>query len=320
MSSCIDLMDFNHVTTLILGGRGLIGSACHRKYPKALAPSREELNLFQRDRVFAYFRKAKPRHVILAAGMVGGIEYNRTFPANFILNNLKIQLNVFEAAEAAQVERLIFFGSSCIYPKNAPQPMKESYFLTGVPELTSLSYSIAKIAGVQMARAMNEQSQTNRFVVLIPNTVYGPNDDFNPKTAHVVSSMLVKFHQAKERKEKTVSLWGTGNPKREFVYVDDVVAGVDLAFRLASVPIPLNLGSGEEISMRDLAVLIARVVGFQGECHWESNKPDGALQKLLDSSNAFSLGFRPFTTLQEGLSKTYASYLSKLRTEDLVMK
>src|SRR3990167_6687229 len=207
VSSCIDLMDFNRVTSLILGGRGLIGSACHRKYPKALAPSREELNLFQRDRVFAYFRKAKPRHVILAAGMVGGIEYNRTFPANFILNNLKIQLNVFEAAEAAQVERCVFFGSSCIYPKNAPQPMKESYFLTGVPELTSLSYSI-------------------------PNIVYGPNDDFNPKTAHVVSSMLVKFHQAKERKEKTVSLWGTGNPKREFVYVDDMVAGIDLVLRL----------------------------------------------------------------------------------------
>jgi len=198
--------------------------------------------------------------------------------------------------------------------------MKESAFLTGSPEPTSLSYAVAKIAGVQMARAMNEQSQTSRFAALIPNTVYGPNDDFNPKTAHVVSSMLVKFHQAKEQNEKTVFLWGTGNPKREFVYVDDVIEGVDLAFRLTSISTPLNLGSGEEISMRDLAALIARVVGYEGECCWESNKPDGALQKLLDSSNSFSLGFSPSTTLQEGVSKTYAFYLSQLRTEHLVMK
>ena len=305
-------MDFDCSTTLILGARGLIGSACHRKYPHALTPSREELDLLNRESVVDYFHKHHPCHVILAVGMVGGIEYNRTFPADFILKNLKIQLNVFEAAEEMKVERLIFFASSCIYPKNAPQPIKEECFLTGMPELTSLSYAVAKIAGVQMAWAMNEQFHSNRFAVLIPNTVYGPNDDFNPKTGHVISSLITKFHRAKEEGQKVVSLWGSGNAKREFIYSDDVANGVDLILRQSSFPLLLNLGSGIEISIRELVELIVEIVGYDGKCEWDLSKSDGSSRKFLDSSHISALGFSPSTSLLDGLRRAYDFYLSQV--------
>src|SRR5579883_539797 len=216
---------------LIVGSTGLIGSACLRyfqayHYTNLLTPSRQEVDLLDKEIVDHYFKKHKPEVVILAAGVVGGIHYNKTYPADFINRNLTIQLNVFQAAQQVGVDKLVFLGSSCMYPRECTQPMHEEMLLTGIPEPTSMSYALSKLAGVQMCRAYNQQYNQGRYIALIPNSTYGPHDDFDPKTGHVISSLIAKMHHAKISHSASLTLWGTGNPRREFVYSADVASAI----------------------------------------------------------------------------------------------
>ncbi len=296
--------------TLLLGSTGLIGSACKRRFSdhNLLCPSRQELDLLNEARVNAYFAQHKPTYVILAAGLVGGIHANKTYPADFITTNLKIVLNVFTAANNFRVKRLLFFASSCMYPKVCPQPMFEELMFTGHLEPTSLSYAVAKLAGMQMARAFNQQTQTDRFAVLIPNTVYGPNGDFDPEKGHVISVLIARFHQAKCERLPSISLWGTGTPRREFIFADDVASAAQFVLNKSNLPIPLNVGIGYDVSIKELADLIAKIVGYEGKVVWDSTKPDGAERKLLDSSKLMALGWKATVDLEGGIKATYEWY------------
>ncbi len=298
----------------IFGSTGLIGSACKRFFASQgrfdlLVPTRNQVDLLNAEQVRKFFFENKPDYVILAAGFVGGIQYNATFPADFIFKNLTIQLHVFSAANETEVKRLIFFGSSCMYPKVCEQPMREELLLTGAIEQTSASYAIAKIAGIQMAKAYNQQYQTERFVALIPNSVYGPKDNFCPEKGHVLSVFLARFHQAKEENRPTIDLWGTGEPRREFIYADDLAAAIAFLLPQSNIPLPLNIGVGYDISIKELAVHLANVVGYKGELQWDSTKPNGTLKKLLDNQKISILGWKPLTTLKKGIALTYQWYL-----------
>ncbi|OGT34312.1 MAG: GDP-fucose synthetase [Gammaproteobacteria bacterium RIFCSPHIGHO2_02_FULL_39_13] len=305
-------------SVLILGATGLIGSACLR-YLKELGfsrlhyPTRAELNLLNTSAVSQYVEKIKPQFVILAAGMVGGIFYNKTKPADFINTNLAIQLNVFQAAQKAEVNKLIFFGSSCMYPRECVQPMSEDLLLTGKPEATSMSYAMSKLAGVQLCHAYNQQYQTQRFIALIPNSAYGPFDNFDPNAGHVMSAMMAKMHDAKEKNLSKLILWGTGTPRREFVHADDIARAVIHVLSCDETSAPLNVGVGMDWSIRELATMIAETVGFGGEIVWDTSKPDGVLQKLLDSKKITELGWKPTIAIRDGIKKTYEWFFSEKR-------
>lgn len=300
---------------LIFGSTGLIGSACKRHFLNEgsfdlLLPLRNEVDLLNAEQVQRYFEANKPDYVILAAGLVGGIQYNATFPADFIVKNLTMQLNTFAAANAAEVKKLIFFASSCMYPKVCEQPMKEEFLLTGPLEQTSASYAVAKIAGIQMAKAYNQQYQTERFVALIPNSVYGPNDNFSPEKGHVLSVLLARFHQAKLEDRPSIDLWGTGEPRREFLYADDLAAAIGFLLDKSNIPLPLNIGVGYDISIKELAEQLADVVGYKGELNWDAAKPNGTLKKLLDNQKINQMGWKPSTSFEEGIRRTYNWYLT----------
>lgn len=300
----------------VAGHRGLIGSAVLRElqslgYANLLTRTRAQLDLTDTSAVTRFFEEFRPEYVVLAAGRVGGIQQNQATPASFIDENLSIQLNVLRAAHAAGVKRLILFGSSCMYPRECPQPMSETALLTGHPEPSSLAYAISKLAGVQLCLAYNKQYGGTGFIPVIPNSAYGPNDDFNPGTGHVLSSLISRFHAAKVSGAREVILWGTGSPRREFIHADDVA---DAVIRLLTLPeldvdLPINLGSGEDYSIRDLAEMIARVTGFNGEIAWDAGKPDGAPRKLLDSSRLRSTGWKPRIPFEQGLQNTYDWYV-----------
>lgn len=299
----------------VAGHTGLLGSALINRlneygYSRVITKSHSELDLTNKAEVFDFFSIEKPEYVFLAAGKVGGILSNKTYPADYFHINIAIQDTVFEAAQKFEVNHLIFYGSSCTYPKQSPQPMKEEYFLTGDIEETSVGYAAAKIAGIIACTVYNQQHQTNRFIALIPNSAYGPNDNFDIESCHVLSALIRRFHEAKINNSGVVTLWGSGKPKREFVFSLDVADASLFAMRNADKleNHHYNIGIGVDYSIKELAEMIAKVTNYTGKILWDKSKPDGAVQKLLDSSKFMSLGFKPTISLEEGLRKTCQWY------------
>lgn len=299
----------------VAGHKGLIGSAFVRclvneGYENLILVDRSAVDLTDAKAVELFFDQQKPDYVVLAAGKVGGIIENQTYPADFISTNLAIQLNVLRAAHRTNVRKLILFGSSCMYPRECTQPMSEAALLTGKPEPTSLAYAVAKLAGVQTCLAYNQQFSCKRFIPVIPNSVYGPNDNFDPASSHVLSALIRRFHEAKLAKADTVTLWGSGSPRREFIHADDVAGACFhlLTQEITEVELPLNLGSGKDHSIKELAESIATVVGYTGRIAWDTEKPDGSPRKLLDSSRIRALGWKPKVDFIAGLRETYAWY------------
>jgi GDP-L-fucose synthase len=301
----------------VAGHSGLIGSAIVKKlindgYTQILTVSHSDLDLNNASAVSQYFKEKQPEYVILAAGIVGGIAANINYPATFILKNLAIQLNVFQAALDIGVRKLLFYGSSCMYPLDSAQPMPESSLLTGKPEPSSLFYAIAKLAGIGMCQAINRQHKTTSFLSLIPNNVYGPNDNFNQNLSHVLPALISKFHNAKKENCSQVKLWGTGSAKREFVFSEDLAEiSIELISRdINAESFPMNISRGEEVSISELASIIADVVGYQGHIVWDDTKPIGAQRKLLDPTNLRNHGLFPKTELKAGITATYDWYIN----------
>lgn len=312
----------NDATIYVAGHAGLIGSAVVRRlerdgYRALITRRRSQLDLQDGGRVTEFFDEVHPEYVVLAAGRVGGIVENQTFPADFMDENIAIQLNVLKSARKVGVRKLILFGSSCMYPRECPQPMAEDALLSGKPEPTSLPYAISKFAGTYMCLAYNKQDRDTRFIPVIPNSAYGPHDNFDPKSGHVLSALMARFHQAKVSGAEFVTLWGSGSPRREFIHADDIAdACVHLLTQnKAALDLPLNIGVGVDVSIKDLAELIAGVVGYKGRLEWDLTKPDGAPRKLLDSARIQSLGWKPKVGLAEGLSSTYQWYVDNARIE-----
>jgi GDP-L-fucose synthase len=300
-------------TIFVAGHRGLVGSALVRRlqaagFDELLLRSRFELDLSDGAAVNEFFAEQRPQYVFLAAAKVGGIVANDTFPADFIRENLAIQLNVIDAAHRHGAEKLLFLGSSCVYPKHAPQPMKEEYLLTGPLEPTNDAYAIAKIAGIKMCESYRRQ-YGSRFISVMPTNLYGPHDNFDLETSHVLPALIRRFHEAKETGAASVTLWGTGTPRREFLHVDDLAdACVHLMLSYDDGDL-VNIGWGEDISIRELAEMVARVVGYDGEVAWDASKPDGTPRKLLDTSRLKALGWTPRIGLEEGVRGTYGWYV-----------
>lgn len=303
----------------VAGHSGLIGSAFVRRlkrdgYTTVILRTHAELDLTSPPDVTEFFRNEKPEYVVLAAGKVGGIVENKTYPADFIRTNLAIQANILNAAHESGVKRAINFGSSCMYPRECPQPMAENALFSGVPEPTSMAYAVSKMAGTQMCLAYNQQYGEKRFIPVIPNSAFGPNDNFNPESGHVLSALIRRFHEAKENGYPSVTLWGTGMPCREFIHADDIAdAGLMLLQAdLTGLEFPLNLGSGSDISIKNLAGVVAKVVGYNGAIEWDTTKPDGAPRKLLDSSRINRFGWTPSVPFEDGLRTTYEWYLNNV--------
>jgi GDP-L-fucose synthase len=306
------------VTDLIYvaGHRGLIGSALIRRlrsqgFNNLLMATHEELELTDAKAVGVFFAKHKPAYVFLAAGRVGGIVENQTYPADFISTNLAIQLNVLGAAQKNNIEKLILFGSSCMYPRECSQPMPEDFLLTAKPEPTSIAYAIAKLAGVHMCLAYNKQYGEQKFIPVIPNSAYGPNDNFDPKSGHVLSVLIRRVEEAKRENTPEITLWGSGSPRREFIHADDIADACIwlLTHKNDDLQLPLNIGVGSDYSIKELAQHVANVVGYEGEIKWDTSKPDGAPRKLLDSSRIHSTGWHSKTSFEDGLRSTYQWYL-----------
>ena len=296
----------------VAGHRGLVGSAIVRAlreqgYDNLILKTRQELDLLDQQAVKNFFEKEKPEYVFLAAAKVGGIMANKAHPADFIYSNLTIQTNIIHNAYVQGVKKLLFLGSSCIYPKLCPQPIKEEYLLTSELEPTNKAYALAKIAGIYMCQSYNEQYGTN-FISLMPTNLYGPNDNFDLAEAHVMPSIMRKFHEAKIKKERSVSVWGTGNAKREFLHVNDLaLASVFLMNQYDNSDI-INVGTGEDVTIKELAEKIKAVVGYEGEIVWDTSKPDGTPRKLLDVSKLHALGWKHSISLDDGIAETYEWY------------
>jgi len=294
----------------VAGHRGLVGSALLRclqvkGYTNLVYRTRNELDLTQQAAVDEFFSEEQPDFVFLAAAMVGGIHANNSYRGDFIYRNLILQSNVIHAAHQQGVKRLLFLGSSCIYPRDCPQPIKEEYLLTGPLESTNEPYAVAKIAGLKMCEAYNTQFGTS-FLSVMPTNLYGQNDNYNIENAHVIPALMRKIHEAKIFNQPKVTVWGSGSPLREFLSVDDLAeACVFILNQDQKAPPMLNVGSGEEVSIRELANLLKRIVGYEGGLEFDPRKPDGTPRKLLDSSRLASLGWDSNTNLQEGLQDTY---------------
>lgn len=298
----------------IAGHKGMVGSALwrlliSRGYLNLIGWDSYALDLTDRHATLAKLSEAKPEIIILAAARVGGIGSNSKFPVEFLAENTRIQNNVFEAANNIGVDRLLFLGSSCIYPKFAQQPIKESELMTGMLEPTNDAYAIAKIAGVLHIQAYRREYGRKWFSVM-PTNLYGPNDNFDAETGHVLPALIRKFHEAKVSKSKTVTLWGDGSAFREFLHVDDLARACLLLLEAYDENEPINVGYGSDISIKELATLIKNIVGFQGEVLWDHSKPNGTPRKLLDSNRIFSLGWQPEQKLEIGLYTTYKWYLA----------
>jgi len=296
----------------IAGHNGLVGSALIRVleksgYTNIIVRNRDELDLTSYIDTEKFFTDEKPEYVFLAAAKVGGILANDTYPADFIRDNLLIETNIIENAQKAHVKKLLFLGSSCIYPKNSPQPIKEEYLLTGDLEPTNRAYAIAKIAGIVMCQSYNKQYGSN-FTSVMPTNLYGPGDNFNIETSHVLPALIRKFHDAKENNLEEVILWGTGEPMREFLHVDDLAeACVFLMNNYHSSDI-INIGTGEDIAIKDLADIIKNIVGYTGSISWDSSKPSGTPRKLLDVSKINNLGWKASIVFVKGITETYQWY------------
>jgi GDP-L-fucose synthase len=308
----------------VAGHRGLVGSAILRKleqkgYRNIAIRASAELDLRDRISVEQFFRQEMPDYVFLAAAKVGGIYANSTYPADFIHDNLAIQLNVIHASYAYGVKKLLFLGSSCIYPKLCPQPMKEEYLLSGYLESTNEPYAIAKIAGLKMCEAYNRQYGTN-FMSVMPTNIYGIHDNFDPMSSHVLPALIRKFHEAKINGERTVTVWGTGTPRREFLLSDDLAdACVFLMenYNAEDVSPFVNIGVGKDISVAELAELIREIVGYEGEIVYDPGKPDGAPRKLLDVTRMTLLGWTASVSLREGIKQTYEWYVRHLDNSEV---
>jgi GDP-L-fucose synthase len=300
----------------VAGHRGLVGSAICRRlraagYHGLMLRTREQLDLTDQTEVQTFFATERPEYVFLAAAKVGGIAANASHPADFIRENLLIQTNVIDAAWRNGVRKLLFFGSSCIYPRDAAQPVAEDALLTGALEATNEAYAIAKIAGVKMVQAYRFQYGL-RGICLMPTNLYGPGDNYDLHSAHVVPALLQKFHEAKEAGRGAVEVWGTGRPRREFMYVDDLADAALYLMCTYDGEAIVNVGVGEDISIADLASLVAEVTGFRGEIVFDPTKPDGTPRKLLDVGRLHALGWRARVGLREGLERTYQSFCSEL--------
>lgn len=296
----------------VAGHRGLVGSALVRQlqnlgYSNLVVRTHHELDLTNQNSVREFFRQEKPDYVFLAAAKVGGIYANNTYPAEFIFSNLEIQNNVIHQSYLNGVKKLCFLGSSCIYPKFAEQPMKEEYLLSGKLEPTNEPYAVAKIAGIKMAQAYNRQYGTN-FISVMPTNLYGENDNFDLQNSHVLPALIRKFVEAKEQNLPTVTLWGSGTPRREFLYVDDMADACIFLMQNYNDGEIVNIGTGEDITILELANIIKQESGFEGELIFDSSKPDGTPRKLLDVSKIHSLGWKAKVSLQEGIQKTIHWY------------
>ena len=304
----------------VAGHRGLVGGAVWRHlraqgHRTVIGRSSAELDLRERDAVFDFFAGARPEYVVLAAARVGGIMANATRPAEFLSDNLRIQTNVLDAAAQYGVRRLLFLGSSCVYPKHAPQPITEEALLTGALEPTNDAYAIAKIAGLLHVQALRRQYGCS-FVSAMPTNLYGPGDNFDLASSHVLPAMIRRFHEARESAAPVVRLWGTGAPRREFLHVDDLARACVLLLRRYDDPLPVNVGASCDLTIRELAALVSEVVGYRGSVEWDATKPDGTPRKLLDSSRIERLGWRPHIGLAEGIRSTYDWYRTAGRTRD----
>jgi GDP-L-fucose synthase len=299
----------------VAGHRGMVGSAIVRRleelgYTNIVTAPRNKLNLLDQSEVDNFFTKQKPEYVFLAAAKVGGIKANSEMKGDFIYDNLMIQTNVIRACKEQGVKKLLFLGSSCIYPKLAPQPIKEEYLLSGKLEPTNDAYAISKIAGIMMCQSFNQQYGTN-FISVMPTNLYGPNDNYDLNNSHVLPAMIRKFHEAKLEGKDKVEIWGTGTPMREFLYVDDLADACVYLMSSYDESEIVNIGTGEDITIKDLAYLVKEVVDFQGEIYFNTDMPDGTPRKLLDVSKLKDLGWTYKTSLKEGIQKTYLDYVSK---------
>jgi GDP-L-fucose synthase len=293
----------------VAGHRGMAGSAIVRKlkeqgFENIIGKSSSELDLRNQQAVNSFFETEKPGYVFLAAARAGGIMANNTYRANFIYDNLMIESNIINASYVNKVKKLLFLGSSCIYPKLAPQPMKEDALLTGLLEKTNEPYAVAKIAGIKLCEAYHDQYGCN-FIAAMPTNLYGQGDNYHLQNSHVIPALLRKFHEAKLENRSSVEIWGTGTPLREFMYVDDLAGACVFLMQNYNERLFINVGTGEEVSIKDLAMLVKEVTGFAGELKFDTSKPDGTPRKLMDSSRLHDLGWKSSITLKEGLKKAY---------------
>jgi len=293
----------------VAGHRGLVGSAIVRAIESEgihtwVGKTRQELDLFDRAAVFQYVQFEKPDAVVIAAARVGGIAANNDFPVEFLTENLQIEMSLLDACHAANVPRALFLGSSCIYPRLAPQPIKEEYLLTGELEPTNEPYALSKIAGIKLVQGYRKQYGQD-WISAMPTNLYGIGDNFNPETSHVLPAMIRRFHEAKIQNLSEVTLWGTGSPRREFLHVDDLARACLHLLSGYHDGMPINVGYGEDVTIKELAETVAHIIGFDGEMKWDTSKPDGTPQKLLDTSRINALGWKPTITLEDGIRDTY---------------
>lgn len=301
----------------VAGHRGLVGSALVRRLTAdghdVLTRGREALDLRDAERTAAFLRDTRPDAVVLAAARVGGIMANSTYPVQFLEDNLRIQLSVIAGAHAAGIPRLLFLGSSCIYPRLAPQPIPESALLTGPLEPTNEAYALAKIAGIVQTRSYRRQYGAS-YISAMPTNLYGPGDNFDLESSHVLPALIRRFHEAVRDGAPEVVLWGSGTPRREFLHVDDLAAACVLLLERYDAEEPVNIGTGEDLTIRELAETVAEVIGYRGAVRWDAQKPDGTPRKLLDVSRLTSLGFAPRVPLREGIARTYTGWLEERGT------
>ena len=300
----------------IAGHKGLVGSAITRLlekqgYKNLILKTRQELDLFNQQAVTNFFKKEKPEYVFLAAAKVGGIMANNNYPADFIYENLMIQTNIIHSAYLNKVKKLLFLGSSCIYPKLSPQPIKEEYLLSSDLEPTNKAYSMAKIAGIITCQSYDRQHGTN-FISVMPTNIYGQNDNFDLKNAHALPALIRKFHEAKLKNEKKVMVWGSGKPKREFLHTDDLAEACFFLMKNYNSFEIINAGTGEDITIKDLAEKIKKIVGYEGKIAWDKTKPDGTPRKLLDVSKINKIGWKSKIGLEDGIKMTYEWYLNNI--------
>lgn len=308
------------MTVVIAGSTGLVGTALVKAFQDTgqivIGINRKVLDLTDSKATTEFISRIQPEIIVDAAALVGGIAANNSHPVKFLTENLLIQNNLMAAAHVAKVPKFVFLGSSCIYPKDSPQPIKEEYFLTGPLEETNSAYAIAKIAGIEMVNSYRKEFGA-KWISIMPTNLYGPSDNFNLETSHVLPALLRKFLEAKEYGEDFVEVWGTGAPRREFLHVDDLASAVILALKSYDSSLHLNVGTGFDISINDLAVKIAGIVGFSGEIKWDASRPDGISQKMLDISRISSFGWKPRITLDQGILSTLTWLQSAMQTGEV---
>jgi GDP-L-fucose synthase len=303
----------------VSGHRGMVGSALVRRlkalgYSNIVTATRDELNLLDQAAVHAYLERERPAYIFIAAAKVGGIHANNTYRADFLYQNLMMECNLIHGAHLAGVQRLMFLGSSCIYPRDCPQPIREDYLLTGPLEQTNEPYAIAKIAGIKLAQSYNQQ-YGRAYVSVMPTNLYGPNDNYDLSNSHVLPALIRKAHEAKLRGDASYVVWGTGSPRREFLYVDDLANACVHLMESGTSDVLMNIGVGTDVSIRELAELVMDVVGFTGELVYDTSKPDGTPRKLLDISLLESRGWTPKTGLREGIALAYQDFLTRFSAQ-----